>query len=76
MRGGVGRLHAETTRFVLQPGHPTTLFDSDGAAVIVHQLEDRGDEGPPGRPGPPMSAGGGRAACGVVQMRRTGGGSD
>jgi superoxide dismutase, Cu-Zn family len=68
VRGGVGRLHAETTRFVLQPDHPTTIFDSDGAAVIVHELEDRGDEGPPGRLGPPMSAGGGRVACGVIEM--------
>ncbi len=68
VRHGVGRLHAETTRFTLQPDHPTTLFDSDGAAVIVHELEDLGDEGPPGRPGPVGSAGGGRVACGVIQM--------
>jgi superoxide dismutase, Cu-Zn family len=70
VRGGVGRLHAETTRFVIQPDHPTTILDSDGASVIVHELEDRGDEGPPGRPGPPGSAGGGRVACGVVEMSR------
>jgi Cu-Zn family superoxide dismutase len=72
VRRGVGRLHADTTRFVLQPDHPTTLFDADGAAVIVHEMEDRGDEGPPGRTGPPMSAGGGRAACGVIQMTDSG----
>jgi Cu/Zn superoxide dismutase len=55
---------------VIQPDHPTTILDSDGASVIVHELEDRGDEGPPGRPGPPGSAGGGRVACGVVEMSR------
>ena len=68
VRNGVGRLHAETTRFVIQPDHPTTIFDTDGASVIVHQLEDRGDEGTPGRPGFPGSAGGGRDACGVIEM--------
>ena len=72
VRRGVGRLHAETTRFTLQPDHPTTIFDSDGAAVIVHELEDRGDEGPPGRPGPVGSAGGGRSACGVIEMSDAG----
>jgi superoxide dismutase, Cu-Zn family len=68
VRGGVGRLHAETTRFVLQPNHPTTIFDADGASVIVHELEDLGDQGAPGRPGPTGSAGGGRVACGVLEM--------
>lgn len=72
VRNGVGRLHAETTRFVLQPNHPTTIFDTDGASVIVHQLEDQGDVGPPGRPGFPGSAGGGRDACGVIQMEDAG----
>jgi superoxide dismutase, Cu-Zn family len=72
VRNGVGRLHAETTRFVLQPDHATTIFDSDGAAVIVHELEDLGEVGPPGRPGPTGSAGGGRAACGVVEMDASG----
>jgi Cu-Zn family superoxide dismutase len=67
-QGRTFRMHGATTRFVLQPAHPTTIFDSDGASVIVHQLEDRGDVGPPGRPGPPGSAGGGRDACGVIQM--------
>jgi superoxide dismutase, Cu-Zn family len=68
VRHGVGRLHAETTRFVLQPDHPTTLFDSDGAAVIVHVAEDLGHVGEPGREGPMGSAGGARAACGVIEM--------
>jgi superoxide dismutase, Cu-Zn family len=76
VRGGVGRLHAETTRFVLQPDHPTTIFDSDGAAVIVHELEDLGDQGPPGRPGPTGSAGGARVACGVIEMSDDGGDDD
>jgi Cu-Zn family superoxide dismutase len=72
VRGGTARMYGETTRFVLQPDHPTTIFDAGGAAVIVHELEDRGDEGPPGRPGPPGSAGGGRVACGVIEMEPTG----
>jgi superoxide dismutase, Cu-Zn family len=62
VRGSVARLHAVTTRFVLQPDHPTTIFDVDGAAVIVHAMEDRGQEGP-GAP-----AGGARVACGVIEM--------
>lgn len=76
VRRGVGRLYAETTRFVLEPNHPTTIFDGDGAAVIVHEMEDQGDEGAPGRPGPPGSAGGGRAACGVIEVERRGGDDD
>jgi superoxide dismutase, Cu-Zn family len=76
VRGGVARLHAVTTRFVLQPNHATTIFDSDGASVIVHELEDRGDETPPGAPGLAGSAGGGRVACGVIQMSGADGDDD
>lgn len=76
VRRGVGRLSSETTRFVLQPDHPTTIFDADGASVIVHELEDRGDEGPPGRTGPAGSAGGARVACGVLEPMPAGGDDD
>jgi len=63
VRGSAARLHAVTTRFVLQPDHPTTIFDDDGASVIVHAMEDRGHEAEPGAP-----AGGARVACGVIEM--------
>src|SRR5918999_718269 len=52
-------MHGVTTRFVLQPEHATTIFDGDGASVIVHELEDRGEETRPGEPGLAGSAGGG-----------------
>jgi superoxide dismutase, Cu-Zn family len=69
VRGRTARMHGVTTRFVLQPDHATTIFgDEDGAAVIVHALEDRGEETPPGQPGFAGSAGGGRVACGVIEM--------
>jgi superoxide dismutase, Cu-Zn family len=68
LRGRTFRMNGATTRFVLQPDHATTIFDADGAAVIVHALEDRGEHTPPGAPGLAGSAGGGRVACGVIQM--------
>jgi Cu-Zn family superoxide dismutase len=68
LRGRTFRMNAVTTRFVLQPDHATTIFDADGAAVIVHALEDRGGRTPPGAQGLAGSAGGGRVACGVIQM--------
>lgn len=66
---GVGRLTAITSRFTLQEGHPTTLFDQNGAgsAVIVHAGEDMGEIGEPDQPGTALqSAGGARVACGEV----------
>ena len=68
VRGRTARMHGVTTRFVLQPDHATTIFDGDGASVIVHELEDRGEETPPGATGLAGSAGGGRVACGVIEM--------
>jgi Cu-Zn family superoxide dismutase len=70
LRGRTFTMHGVTTRFVLQPEHATTIFDGDGASVIVHALEDRGEETPPGQPGLAGSAGGGRVACGVIEMER------
>jgi superoxide dismutase, Cu-Zn family len=72
LRGRTFRMNGATTRFVLQPDHATTIFDADGAAVIVHELEDRGEETPPGQPGFAGSAGGGRVACGVIEMEQAG----
>lgn len=75
-RGSTFRMYGATTRFVLQPDHATTIFDADGAAVIVHALEDRGEETPPGQPGFTGSAGGGRVACGVLEPGRGSGDDD
>jgi superoxide dismutase, Cu-Zn family len=72
LRGRTYQMHGATTRFVLQPNHATTIFDGDGASVIVHELEDRGEETPPGQPGFAGSAGGGRVACGVIEMSDAG----
>jgi superoxide dismutase, Cu-Zn family len=74
LRGRTFRMNSVTTRFVLEPDHATTIFDLDGAAVIVHALEDRGEETPPGQPGLTGSAGGGRVACGVIERESDGGG--
>jgi superoxide dismutase, Cu-Zn family len=74
LRGSTFRMSGVTTRFVLQPDHATTIFDADDAAVIVHELEDRGEETPPGAPGLASSAGGGRVACGVIEMGEDNGG--
>ena len=60
---GVGRLHAVTTRATLSPG-PTTLFDANGSAVIVHLNPDQGITGPSGS----GVSGGPRIACGVIEM--------
>ena len=60
---GVGRLHAVTTRVTLSPG-PTTLFDANGSAVIVHLNPDQGITGPAGS----GVSGGPRVACGVIVM--------
>ena len=69
---GVFRMRTTTSRFTIQPGHPTTLFDGDSAAVIVHQRQDVGNRQAPGQPGVPESgtAGGARDACGLVEMQR------
>jgi Cu-Zn family superoxide dismutase len=74
LRGSTFRMSGVTTRFVLQPDHATTIFDADDAAVIVHELEDRGEETPAGAPGLASSAGGGRVACGVIEMGEDNGG--
>jgi Cu-Zn family superoxide dismutase len=62
-RAGVGRLHAVTTRVTLSPS-PTTVFDANGSAVIVHLNPDQGITGPPGS----GVSGGPRVACGVIEM--------
>ena len=58
---GKGRLKTVTTRFSISEG-PLSIFDSDGSAIIVHQLPDLLKAG-----GTAAEAGGGRLACGVIE---------
>jgi Cu/Zn superoxide dismutase len=76
-RGNAYRMRASTSRFTLQPGHATNILDADGASVIVHVGEDAAGEGQgEGAPGPPGIAGGGRAACGVIERTDRNGDDD
>ena len=60
-RRGVGFLTAKSTRVTLSEG-PLSVFDADGSAFIIHELEDtfcpNGEE--------KDCAGGGRVACGII----------
>jgi Cu-Zn family superoxide dismutase len=56
-----GNLYAVTSRVTLSEGL-TTLFDRDGSAFIVHELEDQYLPDPPTKDAP----GGARIACGVI----------
>jgi Cu-Zn family superoxide dismutase len=58
---GKGKLDAQTSRITLSPG-PLSVFDANGSAVIVHLLVDQGTTAVPG------GAGGGRIACGIIQI--------
>lgn len=55
---GTGRLETTTDRFTLRAG-PTSLFDADGSALVVHAAPDDFRTDPTGNSG-------GRAACGVL----------
>lgn len=59
---GKGRMETFSNSFTLS-NSPTSLFDSDGSAVIVHKLVDQKKAG-----GTADEAGGGRQACGVIQL--------
>ncbi|MBA2475203.1 MAG: superoxide dismutase family protein, partial [Actinobacteria bacterium] len=59
---GVGRLEHPTTRITLSEG-PTSIFDSNGSAIVVHLNEDQGITGPSGS----GVSGGPRVACGVIK---------
>lgn len=58
---GNGRLFAVTTRCTLTDG-PVSLFDADGAAIIIHKNVDQGITGEP-KSG---VSGGPRLACGII----------
>jgi superoxide dismutase, Cu-Zn family len=55
---GQGHLEVSTSRITLGKG-PTSLFDSDGSALIVHEAADDLRTDPDGKSGP-------RVACGVI----------
>lgn len=56
-----GSLYTVTSRVTLSEGL-TTLFDNDGSAFILHELEDKYLPDPPAKDAP----GGSRIACGVI----------
>ena len=55
---GLGHLEATTSRVTLEKG-PTSLFDADGSALVVHESPDDMRTDPDGKSGP-------RIACGVI----------
>ena len=59
---GKGEMRAMTTRVTLSDG-PVSLFDADGAAIIIHGNPDQMITGEP-KSG---VSGGPRVACGVIQ---------
>lgn len=60
---GEGRLLTVTSRVALTAG-PTSVFDADGTAMIIHANRDLEKAG-----GTAAEAGGGRLACGVVKLK-------
>lgn len=60
-KSGDGFLRHRTSRITLSPG-PLSVFDANGSAIVVHLNPDRGIPGAVG------SAGGGRVACGVIEL--------
>lgn len=57
-----GTMYTVTNRVSLSPSELTTLFDADGSAFIIHELEDKFLPDPPTKDAP----GGPRIACGVI----------
>jgi Cu-Zn family superoxide dismutase len=60
---GHGTVHHVSSRFALSEGR-LSIFDADGAAVVIHALPDAYCAGDPTDPN---CAGGGRVACGVIE---------
>jgi superoxide dismutase, Cu-Zn family len=58
-RAGRGRLNTSEAPFTLTDG-PTTVFDADGSALVIHAQPDDGVTDPAGNSGA-------RIACGVIQ---------
>jgi Cu-Zn family superoxide dismutase len=62
VKHGLGQLHTSTSRITLSPG-PLSVFDANGSAFIIHVDPDTYCPNGP----VPGCAGGGRAACGVIE---------
>jgi superoxide dismutase, Cu-Zn family len=59
---GRGALLATSTRIALAPGN-LSIFDENGSSIVIHALADQYCTDPTD----PNCAGGGRAACGILQ---------
>ena len=60
---GRGALLATTSRIALAPGN-LSVFDDNGSSIVIHALADQYCTDPTD----PNCAGGGRAACGILQL--------
>ena len=63
---GTGSMTHTTSRIAVSAGN-LSIFDTDGAAIVIHALPDTYCAA---NPGDPNCAGGGRAACGVLRRVR------
>jgi Cu-Zn family superoxide dismutase len=63
---GSGSMTHATSRIAISDGN-LSIFDQDGAAIVIHALPDAYCAA---NPGDPNCAGGGRTACGVLRRVR------
>src|SRR4030067_1110485 len=62
-KDGPGRFEALTDNMTLKTGDPSSVFDSDGSALVIHAGGDEYTTDPTGHAGD-------RAACGVLAAAR------
>jgi Cu-Zn family superoxide dismutase len=62
-KDGSGRFEALTDNMTLKTGDPSSVFDSDGSALVIHVGVDDYATDPTGNAGD-------RAACGVIAASR------
>ena len=68
---GKGHLNAVTTRVTLYVNGrgPTSVFDANGSAVVVHAGPDDSGDNAPGSSSATGESGGSRIACGVIRAK-------